>query len=75
MALRALIEGPSSKIAYFDMIAELAITMAPVMEEQGVVLPGEIDPASFRSRMRNDVERLESVVIGRSEIGAWSRVL
>jgi SAM-dependent methyltransferase len=75
MALRALIEGPSSEIAYFDMIAELAITMAPVMEEQGVVLPGEIDPASFGSRMRNEVERLESVVIGRSEIGAWSRVL
>jgi SAM-dependent methyltransferase len=75
MGLRALIEGPSSDIAYFDMIAELAITMAPVMEEQGVVLPGEIDPASFRQRMRNDVERLNSVVIGRSEIGAWSRAL
>jgi SAM-dependent methyltransferase len=75
MRLRALIEGPSSDIAYFDMIAELAITMTPVMEEQGVILRGEIDPASFRQRMREDVERLNSVVIGRSEIGAWSRVL
>jgi ubiquinone/menaquinone biosynthesis C-methylase UbiE len=74
MALRALIQGPSTEIAYFDMIAELAITMAPVMEEQGVVLPGEIDPASFGQRMRKDVERLNGVVIGRSEIGAWSRV-
>lgn len=73
MGLRALIEGPSSDVGYFEMIAELAITMAPVMEAQGVVLPGEIDPASFRQRMRNDVERLHSVVIGRSEIGAWSR--
>ena len=74
MGLRALIEGPSSDVAYFDMIAELAITMAPVMEEQGVIAPGEIDPASFGQRMRKEVERLNSVVIGRSEIGAWSRM-
>jgi hypothetical protein len=74
MGLRALIEGPSGDIAYFDMIAELAITMAPVMEEQGVVSAGEIDPASFGQRMRKDVERLDSMVIGRSEIGAWSRM-
>lgn len=74
MGLRALIEGPSGDVAYFDMIAELAITMAPVMEEQGVVLSGEIDPASFRQRIRTEVKRLNSVVIGRSEIGAWSRM-
>ena len=74
MGLRTLIGGPSTDLAYFDMIAELAITMAPVMEEQGVVSPGEIDPASFTQRMRKDVERLNSVVIGRSEIGAWSRL-
>ena len=27
------------------MIAELAITMAPAMEKEGIVAPGEIDPA------------------------------
>jgi len=74
MALRALIGGPSKDVGYVDLIAELAITMAPVMEEQGVIARGEIDPASFRREMLAEVERLGSVVVGRSEIGAWSRV-
>ena len=73
MELRALIQGPTEQIAYFEMIAELAITMAPAMEKEGIVAPGEIDAATFPRRMREEVERLASVVIGRSEIGAWSR--
>jgi ubiquinone/menaquinone biosynthesis C-methylase UbiE len=74
MALRALIGGPSDDLSYVDLIAELGITMAPVMEEQGVIARGEIDPASFRQQMRAEVERLGSLVVGRSEIGAWSRL-
>ena len=38
--------GPGEDVAYVEMIAELAITMAPVMEEQGVIAPGRIDPAT-----------------------------
>ena len=74
MALRALIQGPSERVAYIHMIAELANTLAPVMKEQGVIAGGEFDPAMFGSRMISEVERLESVVVGRSEVGAWSRV-
>ena len=74
MALRALIQGPSNDIAYVDLIAELAITMSPVMEQEGVIAHGEIDPASLGRRMRAEVDRLGSVVVGRSEIGAWARV-
>ena len=74
MALRALIGGPSKDVGYVDLIAELAITMAPVMEEQGVIARGEIDPANFRRQMLAEVQRLGSVVVGRSEIGVWSRM-
>ena len=73
MELSALIQGPSEQVAYVEMIAELAITMSPAMEKEGIVAPAEIDPATFPRRMREEVERLASVVIGRSEIGAWSR--
>ena len=73
MALRALIGGNSGALGGVDLIAELAITMMPVMEKQHVISRGEIDPASFVQRMRAEVERLGSVVVGRSEIGAWSR--
>jgi ubiquinone/menaquinone biosynthesis C-methylase UbiE len=74
MTLRALIEGPSDNISYVDMIGELAITMAAVMEGEGVIAPGDIDPASFRQRMRAETKRLGSLVVGRAEVGAWSRV-
>ena len=38
-----------------------------------MIAGGEIDPETFVRRMRAEIERLGSVVIGRSEIGAWSR--
>ena len=74
MSLRALIGGPCDAVSYVDLIAELAITMAPVMEEQGVIARGDIDPSNFRQQMLAEVERLGSLVVGRSEIGAWSRL-
>jgi SAM-dependent methyltransferase len=74
MGLQAFIGGPTDGVAYVDMIAELAVTMAPVMEEQGVIARGAIDPATYGQRMRSEVERLNSVMVGRFEIGAWSRM-
>jgi len=73
MALRALIGGASSSVSGADLIADLAITMAPVMEEHGVIARGEVDPDVFKERLIAEVDRLGSVVLGRSEIGAWSR--
>ena len=73
MALRAVIDGHRAPVGYVDLLAELAITMAPKMEEHGVIARGDIDPTTLRRRLRDEVERLNSVVVGRSEIGAWSR--
>ena len=74
MALRAAIEGPSGSENYVDLLAELTITMLPVMEDHGLVQGGSIDPASLARRMREEVERLDGVVVGRSEVGAWTRL-
>jgi SAM-dependent methyltransferase len=73
MSLRALIGGIPGGLSAVELNAELAITMAPVMEEQGIVARGEINPADFTQQMVEEVKRLGSVVVGRSEIGAWSR--
>ena len=75
MALSALIGASRGSSTSVDLIAELAITMAPVMEEQGVIPRGEIDPAHFTEHMVDKAERLGRVVVGRSEISAWSRGL
>ena len=74
MALRALIAGGSHSADAVDLIADLVITMTPVMEAHGIVAPGEIDPEAFKEEVIAEVNRLGSVVVGRSEIGAWSRL-
>jgi SAM-dependent methyltransferase len=74
MGLCALIGGGASQRSGIDMIADLAVTMAPVMEETGVVTIVELDPATLRDRMIAEVGALGSVVIARYEIGVWSRL-
>jgi len=67
MALTALMQGPSERVAYIQMIAELANTLAPVMEEQGVITRGEFDPATFALSRRIFAAR----VFWDSKAGTW----
>lgn len=74
MSLCAAIGGGGGGLDYVEMLAELAITMLPVMEAQGVVARGEVEPGALRRRMCEEIERLQAVFVGRSEIGAWCRL-
>jgi hypothetical protein len=40
----------------------------------GLISPGEIDVDSLADRVFTELAAKESVVVGRTEIGAWSRV-
>jgi SAM-dependent methyltransferase len=74
MDLRALIGGAAGDLGIVDLIAELGIAIAPVMEAYGLIGPDEIDAPFYQERMREEVRRLCSVMVGRFEIGAWSRL-
>jgi SAM-dependent methyltransferase len=74
MALQALVGGGSSSKNGVDLIADLAITMAAVMEQMGVVTAKELDAATLHARMHGEVSANGSVVVGRYEVGAWSRL-
>jgi ubiquinone/menaquinone biosynthesis C-methylase UbiE len=74
MALQALVGGGSSSQNGVDLVADLAITMAPVMEQMGVVAAKDLDVATLHSRMHAEVKANGSVVVGRYEVGAWSRL-
>ena len=74
MGLQGLVGGASSNLNGIDMIADLAITMAPVMEEMGVATVAELDPTTLHARMHAEVEANGSVVVGRYEVGAWARL-
>jgi SAM-dependent methyltransferase len=69
----ALIGGAASPVSGLDLVADLIVTMAPVMEEQGIIEPGDVDPGTLKQTMVEEAARLGSVVVGRSEVGAWSR--
>jgi ubiquinone/menaquinone biosynthesis C-methylase UbiE len=74
MALQALVGGGSSSQNGVDLVADLAITMAPVMEQMGVATAKDLDAATLHARMHAEVSANGSVLVGRYEVGAWSRV-
>ncbi len=73
MALSALTGGGADERNGAGMIADLAVTMAPVMEQHGVVTQAALDPSTLKERMIAEIVERGSVVTGRSEVGAWTR--
>lgn len=74
MAVSALAGGGSDTSSGIDLLCDLAVTMAPVMEQSGVISVSDLGPDSLQERMRAEVIANRSVVVGRYEVGAWSRL-
>jgi SAM-dependent methyltransferase len=74
MRLNALIGGEAGVAEWIHMIAELARTLLPAMERLGVATAAEVGIETLADRMRREVAASGGVIVGRSEIGAWSRV-
>lgn len=74
MAVSALAGGGSDALSGIDLVSDLAVTMAPVMEQTGVISVAELDPDGLQERIRAEVIANQSVVVGRYEVGAWSRL-
>ena len=73
MAVSALAGGGSDRLSGIDLIADLAVTMAPVMEQTGVIDALDLQPESLQQRIRDEATTNGSVVVGRYEVGAWTR--
>ena len=75
-ALRAesIIGAGSSSFDQVRSMADVVIALLPHLEAIGVVSPGEVDPDTLAEKIFADVAESESLVVGRTEIGAWSRV-
>jgi 2-polyprenyl-3-methyl-5-hydroxy-6-metoxy-1,4-benzoquinol methylase/ketosteroid isomerase-like protein len=52
---------------------DVAVTLLPDIEKLGLVAPGEIDPDTLGDEVIADVAASGAIIVGRSEIGAWSR--
>ena len=74
MGLNAMVGGGTNDLSGIDLIGDLAATMAPVMEQVGIATTADLMPETLNERMRREVVRNGGVVVGRYEVGAWSRI-
>jgi 2-polyprenyl-3-methyl-5-hydroxy-6-metoxy-1,4-benzoquinol methylase len=74
LRLESVITGGANSADHVQFKTELACTLVPEMERLGVATAGEVDSETLAERVLAEVIATGSVIVGRSEIGAWSRV-
>jgi ubiquinone/menaquinone biosynthesis C-methylase UbiE len=77
MRMETLIGGSEAAADWITAVAELTIVLLPTMQRLGIVTTGdntEMAADTLAERLRHDVAAADSVIVGRAEIGAWSRV-
>ena len=73
MRLHAVIGGANaSDVVHLD--ADQAVVLAADMERLGVATAGELGIETLVERIMQEMAANRSVIIGRAEIGAWTRV-
>jgi ubiquinone/menaquinone biosynthesis C-methylase UbiE len=72
MRLSAVIGGGSSD--WLNVIAENVRSLLPEIERLGVATAAEVGVETLADRLRKEVAASGGVIVGRSEIAAWSRV-
>ena len=73
MQLETLVAGAANNADPLHLVADLAGTLADTMERLGVATAAEIGLETLAERMINEAAASGSVILGRFEIGAWSR--
>ena len=74
MRMRAVVGDTATASEWLRAVAELAIVLAPVMEQHGVASLDEIGCDTLVDRLLEDVAANNSMIVGRAEIGAWVKL-
>lgn len=74
MRLESFIGGGAECMDWLEACAELVISLLPAMEQSGVATAAEVGAATLVERLRREVSANGSLIIGRTEIGVWSRL-
>jgi SAM-dependent methyltransferase len=72
MHLEAIIGGTKGGFDWAHQTVELVVTMLPEIQAQGVATAAEVDVETLEQRVQREIEA-GSVIVSRSEVGAWSR--
>jgi ubiquinone/menaquinone biosynthesis C-methylase UbiE len=73
MRLHAIIGGAKA-LEEVHLDADQAIVLVADMERLGVATVREVGPERLAERIRQEVDTRQSVIVGRAEIGAWTRL-
>jgi ubiquinone/menaquinone biosynthesis C-methylase UbiE len=74
MRMQTFIGGGAQCAGYLQAVADLVGSMLPSMVQLGVASAAEIDHPTLAERMQGETVSSGSLIIGRSEIGAWARL-
>ena len=74
MCLEALIGSGTISAGELFLTVELVATLLPEMERLGVATATEVGLESLSERIQNEAIASSSVILGRYQVGAWSRV-
>jgi SAM-dependent methyltransferase len=72
MHLEAVVGGTEGGFNWSHQVVELVVTMLPEIQSRGVAAAAEVDIDTLEQRIRGEIEA-GSVIVSRSEVGAWSR--
>jgi hypothetical protein len=74
MRLSAVIAGGKGSADWLNVVAENVRSLLPEMERLGVATAAEVSIENLAERLCQEVTAGGGVILGRSEIGAWSRM-
>ena len=74
MRMQTFIGGGAECMDWLQACADLVGSLVPAMEQSGVATAAEVDAPTLTERLRREVSAGGGMIIGRSEIGVWSRV-
>jgi len=75
MRMQTFIGGGAACSDFLQAVADLIGILVPTMERQGITTAAEADVATLAERLTVEVIDNRSVVVGRSEVGAWTRLI
>jgi hypothetical protein len=73
MRMQTFIGGPAGCSDWLQAVADLVSVLLPTMEQLRVATAAEVEVATLVERLHREVGANGSLIVGRSEVGAWSR--
>ena len=73
MRMQTFIAGGAASADFLQSVADLTASLAPAIERHGIATNAQIGLETLAERLKQEATEPGRVIVGRSEIGAWTR--